>query len=381
MHRIPVVRRSPLAGSPRSAGFTLVELLVVIAIIGTLVGLLLPAVQVARESARRSSCSNNMKQWGLAVINHEMAKGAYPAADSDRLFRNLYNATGQWQRHSWVLPCLPFMENEGLYNQAISYITASNMASDGPWSTGTISNIKSPWITQPPTFTCPSDPNSSYSTTFNNKLGKISYQCNRGDIWSSTNKRGPFASGWVSNKEFLQKSSKIGDGTSKTCMLGEVNVANSTSDSKAGMGFLTTLTSAGPPSLCESTRVLGGADYDPTKTILLSLRSGAGLPGIRWGDSAMGFSSWFFLSGAPNSARCASADNAGTLGVVPASSFHNGGVNIVMCDGATRFVADTVDTGDDQPQSSPDSYTGQSIRGIWGAMGSANGKESGVLPE
>lgn len=66
----------------RKAGFTLVELLVVIAIIGTLVGLLLPAVQAAREAARRSSCGNNLKQCGLAFVNHEGAKKYLPVAES-----------------------------------------------------------------------------------------------------------------------------------------------------------------------------------------------------------------------------------------------------------------------------------------------------------
>jgi prepilin-type N-terminal cleavage/methylation domain-containing protein/prepilin-type processing-associated H-X9-DG protein len=65
----------------RAQGFTLVELLVVIAIIGVLVALLLPAIQAAREAARRSSCANNLRQIGIAILNFESAKGAYPASD------------------------------------------------------------------------------------------------------------------------------------------------------------------------------------------------------------------------------------------------------------------------------------------------------------
>jgi prepilin-type N-terminal cleavage/methylation domain-containing protein len=95
-------------------GFTLVELLVVIAIIGTLVGLLLPAVQSAREAARRSACTNNMKQLGLVLLNFESSRRRLPAA-SDR-----GNATGAY---SWVTMCLPFLEETNLYNTMSSNST------------------------------------------------------------------------------------------------------------------------------------------------------------------------------------------------------------------------------------------------------------------
>jgi len=374
MHRIPVVRRSPLAGSPRSAGFTLVELLVVIAIIGTLVGLLLPAVQVARESARRSSCSNNMKQWGLGVINHEMAKGAYPAGGYDKLFRTICSGSGNYASFNHVIPCLPFMEEQALYDRAISWINTDPL-SRSPWDNTTYSGIKSPFIAQPPIFTCPSDPNGRPGS---NSMGRLSYQCNRGDLWGisawnyTADNRSAFVTGWnySNNTEVFQKSSKIGDGLSKTCLLGEVNIGNGTSGSKAGIGYNTNLTSAGPATLCQST--LGDGGYSPFVTFAL--------PGTRWGHSFGTFSGGFFMSGAPNSPRCAKNNTGEQIPVVPASSYHVGGVTIVMCDGATRFVADTVDTGD-QITADTYNYKGQSIRGIWGAMGSANGKESGVLPE
>jgi prepilin-type N-terminal cleavage/methylation domain-containing protein len=98
--------------SKNRQGFTLVELLVVIAIIGTLVGLLLPAVQSAREAARRSACSNNMKQLGLTLLNFESTRKRLPAA-TDRTPAASNVAAGSY---SWVAFVLPFLEETNLYN-------------------------------------------------------------------------------------------------------------------------------------------------------------------------------------------------------------------------------------------------------------------------
>ena len=95
-------------------GFTLVELLVVIAIIGVLVALLLPAVQAAREAARRMSCTNNLCQLILAVQNYEMSFRVYPPGT--------INDTGpiqnlpQGYHHNWVSQLLPFFEEQNIYN-------------------------------------------------------------------------------------------------------------------------------------------------------------------------------------------------------------------------------------------------------------------------
>ena len=125
-------------------GFTLVELLVVIAIIGTLVGLLLPAVQSAREAARRSACTNNMKQLGLVLLNFESTRKRLPAA-SDRAGAATNPAGG----YSWLTLCLPFLEETNLYN------TMSNNSTR--FSTAYSSTVNSSAaLTALPQVVCPS---------------------------------------------------------------------------------------------------------------------------------------------------------------------------------------------------------------------------------
>jgi len=103
-------------------GFTLVELLVVIAIIGVLVGLLLPAVQAAREAARRMSCSNNMKQLGLAMHNYHDTLGTFPLGSYN--LREAWPASGS----NWRALLLPFIEQDPLHNQLSFSATSSFMA-------------------------------------------------------------------------------------------------------------------------------------------------------------------------------------------------------------------------------------------------------------
>jgi prepilin-type N-terminal cleavage/methylation domain-containing protein/prepilin-type processing-associated H-X9-DG protein len=131
--------------SKTRVGFTLVELLVVIAIIGILISLLLPAVQAAREAARRTQCSNVLKQLGLAVLNYESAKKQLP--DSTRPGGN----TGNLPRISGFTLILPFLEEENLYKQYDFTINwDSNKGSGGANLVLTKTTI--------PALLCPSDP-------------------------------------------------------------------------------------------------------------------------------------------------------------------------------------------------------------------------------
>src|SRR5690606_20872854 len=104
-------------------GFTLVELLVVIAIIGVMVGLLLPAVQAAREAARRMQCSNNLKQLALAVHNHHDTYKMFPPANNDVRWQTKFatitasSPPGRWDRLSYLTSLLPYVEQQNLYEQ------------------------------------------------------------------------------------------------------------------------------------------------------------------------------------------------------------------------------------------------------------------------
>jgi prepilin-type N-terminal cleavage/methylation domain-containing protein/prepilin-type processing-associated H-X9-DG protein len=96
------------------SGFTLVELLVVIAIIGILVGLLLPAVQSAREAARRLSCTNNLTQIALAIQNYEMTFQCYPAGTAEAAGPIVNTANGY--HHNWLTQLLPYLEESVTYD-------------------------------------------------------------------------------------------------------------------------------------------------------------------------------------------------------------------------------------------------------------------------
>src|SRR3954462_12827398 len=105
-----MIRYNP-CGRPSRRGFTLIELLVVIAIIGVLVALLLPAVQAAREAARRDQCSNNLKQIGLALANYESALRVYPFGGGGG--RPPGNVVNRWSAQSQLLP---YLEQPALFN-------------------------------------------------------------------------------------------------------------------------------------------------------------------------------------------------------------------------------------------------------------------------
>ena len=109
------------ASLPRRSAFTLVELLVVIAIIGILVSLLLPAVQAAREAARRTQCFNNLKQMGLAILNHVSTKQEFPTGGSEP-WHNQGNDDSLYAKgYGWMVQILPYAEETSLQEISKGY--------------------------------------------------------------------------------------------------------------------------------------------------------------------------------------------------------------------------------------------------------------------
>jgi prepilin-type N-terminal cleavage/methylation domain-containing protein/prepilin-type processing-associated H-X9-DG protein len=132
-------------------GFTLIELLVVIAIIAVLIALLLPAVQSAREAARRIQCTNNMKQIGLAIHNYQDAFGSFPLGGVEPPAGSSWAQALTATRISWRALLLPFLEQGNLYN-AVNF----SVSMDGQRDTNA-SEMYTAWMTVQTVWLCPSD--------------------------------------------------------------------------------------------------------------------------------------------------------------------------------------------------------------------------------
>ena len=199
----PVQRRS-------RRGFTLIELLVVIAIIAILIALLLPAVQQAREAARRTQCRNNLKQLGLALHNYHDVHLTFPPS-SIWTVDSGNNRIKPTSARSWIFHLLPYIDQANLFNQANNSLAAD----EDPISSQHLVALA-----------CPSDPKSGSKVTFTIEMGTTSYLGNGGHRGIGSNQFyydcspvSDLSSGAINRRPV--RMSQFTDGTSNTLLAGE----------------------------------------------------------------------------------------------------------------------------------------------------------------
>ncbi len=383
--------------NPRKA-FTLVELLVVIAIIGVLVGLLLPAVQSAREAARRMSCSNNAKQLGLALHNYHSAFKQFPAHRAGTTGRkgygiswnnmNVYsNDTHNFRRLSMLVALTPFLEQQPLWDTISNPVSVQyngNAAPNGAYpSMGPVpwKGQYTPWRTLVSALQCPSDAGPPVTTGTTN-YGACIGDCVRALGWGNPPKeikRGLFLSATVT------RFRDIVDGTANTMALAEIT--NSLGDrgiSGGGAYDIGGDINLSPQECLDTADPLRPKFYAPGVLLLgysgnLGKWGDAGR-GNRWCDGGGNFATFNAIL-PPNSPSCSRDGGDAGDGIWSAGSYHPGGCHIVMGDGSVHFVSEAIDAGDPSiPAVGPGSWNGSlagspSPYGIWGALGTINGRE------
>ena len=372
--------------------FTLVELLVVIAIIGILIALLLPAVQAAREAARRMTCTNNLKQISLAVHTFNDAHKQLPSLNRSQMGYGIFVSShpdnspdDYWNfglcRVSWALYICPFIEQQAIYED---YIQLLQEAQGLWWDATPWNNWQAPQIAQIAGYVCPSDSvGKGGSRTLGGDRGHISYAGCFGDVpfaasYSADDFRGAIGSG--RRKQITLGS--LTDGTSNTLLFSEVAIG--TIDSKMVKGGVAIESGShwDPPQNCMNHRGSGG---ELTGDFRMNIGGDNVGPESAQGRAWMSgefLSGYFHATLPPNSPSCSQDHRPYYGNLVSASGFHTGGVNVGMGDGSVQFVSDTVDTG--ALQNAPASYmnwqdvllSGKSPYGVWGAAGSRNGGES-----
>ena len=387
-----------MEGGGKIRGFTLVELLVVIAIIGILIALLLPAVQAAREAARRMQCTNNLKQLGLAMHTYHDANRSFPAIRCGPM------DWISWGMHSFRIMLLPYYEQTALYSviTANSPPPSANHESSNPAECWASAFGSEPYRTPISTLNCPSDGSAMTSAgwagaNYMGSLGDAPWMLSREDLRNTRGFFGGGHGGWhdlpkddPAIHSFLRASFRgmgaLVDGTSNTIMLSEA-VKGTTASGRMIKGNIAVIgddhvEGTHTAAECARVRVSGGSSFSDVPRTTPSVRGGG-----TWGDGrshAAGFQTIL----PPNAPTC--SQRSGGIGqgggFYSASSNHTGGVNVGGADGSVQFVSDTISCetpntlGHNTLTPARVNPSGISPYGVWGALGSINGGESQSFP-
>jgi prepilin-type N-terminal cleavage/methylation domain-containing protein/prepilin-type processing-associated H-X9-DG protein len=317
----------------RRSGFTLIELLVVIAIIGVLIALLLPAVQAAREAARRAQCVNNLKQIGLALHNYHASWNQFPLGESPTALNPSVIA-------------LPFMEQNPVYN-SINF----NLPDRWVWTNiATYTALR----TRVQSYVCPSEIYTATNNDGYNSWG-MNYAWNAGQWYPMTrNWDGVFGRSIDDDSSVRPFTfSNVGlnaiiDGSSNTLMSAEVAQGpdNNTGAPRTRVSDCYHIAGATPSSTgytaAQVTQVVGQCDaLNWVNAPLPSFTPPWRFKGYPWMEGSM-WRNWFNAIRTPNQSCCTMDSISWWYIMKPASSYHPGGANVVMCDGSVRFAKESV---------------------------------------
>jgi prepilin-type N-terminal cleavage/methylation domain-containing protein/prepilin-type processing-associated H-X9-DG protein len=325
-------------------GFTLIELLVVIAIIAILIALLLPAVQQAREAARRSQCKNNLKQIGLAMHNYHDVFSRFPPGYVNFSTAQVPAPNGHW---AWSALILPYIEQGVLFKQ----LNVGNVSVDYDVSTAAAA-IQTAMQTAQPALVCPSDNvgqindyagsqgNSRlvFGTATNQGLTAASYVAvNNNWALARTKATTPTDGSTGAVGIFYENSNTkirdVTDGTSNTVMAGERAWKVKNCDNKSAVAFAintispATISAAATPYTYTAAGTAGGTGSRVAATTMdtgLALALGDAMSKIN---------------------ECNNPTTGAPVGVSGFSSFHTGGAQFLMADGAVRFLSENIATG------------------------------------
>jgi prepilin-type N-terminal cleavage/methylation domain-containing protein/prepilin-type processing-associated H-X9-DG protein len=314
----------------RRQGFTLIELLVVIAIIGVLIALLLPAVQAAREAARRAKCINNLKQIGLALANYESANSCLPMS-SILVYKNVTDVNPIFKSYWSVVGRIsPFFEQGAMYNG----INFSWKSSDPPNMTAASLSLD--------IFLCPSDPDIDANRN-GTHLGVICYGATMGD-WFVWYKGGPqtrsafgvndvrryadFTDGLSNTMVFSEN--QVGHYQFRSCSTGSLTPTSfpSTQDSPALIVALAPTCTPSRSGAKSHTTWANGNLFDTGMTTATTPNTKVIVPGF-------GFVAWDLDT-------TDESDGGPVYASINADSYHPGGVNTLMGDGSVRFIKDSI---------------------------------------